>query len=487
MSRKLFLFGIGGTGSRVIKSLTMLLASGVKLGNDFEMVLPIIIDPDIRNGDLIRTKDILRLYQEIRREVNKPINFFSQKITTINEINDKSETINPEFFQFNLEGTRDTTFGDYIDFIKLPHDQGKDDRSFINLLFSEKNLNADLDVGFKGNPHMGSVVLDQFTRSKDYEKFTGIFNEGDAIFIINSIFGGTGAAGYPLLLKKLRDEEKFKNAGIGALTVLPYFNLAQKDEINAQSFVHKTVAAIKYYNRTIIGQNKVNFQYFIADNNNNVEEYAVGGEDQKNKAHFVELAGALAILDFCKNIDQNSSEERKTYIKEFGIEKPQNDVITFKHLSEKDRKLFARELSKYKLFTDYLNRRLPKTLGKVRWTKDKFVNLFGKKYVFSPLNKFYFSSVDFEQQVKKFNDYFEEWLRELTENSPSFSPFYDVDIDRALSLIKDLGLNIKGGHEKVDIENNILITNKDIRDGKGKHSVLIKLFDSSLEKMLPEI
>ena len=41
---KLFIFGIGGTGSRVIKSLTMLLSAGLKAENDFEIV-PIIIDP----------------------------------------------------------------------------------------------------------------------------------------------------------------------------------------------------------------------------------------------------------------------------------------------------------------------------------------------------------------------------------------------------------------------------------------------------------
>ena len=62
---KLYVFGIGGTGSRVLKSLTMLLASGVKLQNDFDTLVPIIIDPDAANGDLNRTADILTKYQNI--------------------------------------------------------------------------------------------------------------------------------------------------------------------------------------------------------------------------------------------------------------------------------------------------------------------------------------------------------------------------------------------------------------------------------------
>ena len=49
---KIFLFGIGGTGARVLRSLTMMLATGVKLGVD--EIIPIIIDPDAANADLTR-------------------------------------------------------------------------------------------------------------------------------------------------------------------------------------------------------------------------------------------------------------------------------------------------------------------------------------------------------------------------------------------------------------------------------------------------
>jgi len=51
---KLYVFGIGGTGSRVLKSLTMLLAAGVDCGVD--TIVPIIVDRDLSNRDLTRTK-----------------------------------------------------------------------------------------------------------------------------------------------------------------------------------------------------------------------------------------------------------------------------------------------------------------------------------------------------------------------------------------------------------------------------------------------
>lgn len=497
MSRKLYIFGIGGTGSRVIKNFTMLLASGVKLSNDFDMVIPIIIDPDVSNGDLNRTKNILRLYQEIRNEIHEPINFFSQKVSTINELKTENKTISPEYFHFKLDDVEDTTFGDYIGFSQLSKNfkEGKDDRNFVKLLYSDKNLNAKLNVGFKGNPNMGSIVLDQFTNSENFNNFAGTFSDNDAIFIVNSIFGGTGAAGYPLLLKNLRGNkelarhEKISAAKIGALTMLPYFALNAEDEINAESFEHKAIAAIDYYNRTIIDKNEVDYQYFIGNSGNtNFEEYSVGGETQKNKAHFLELAGALSILDFCKSIPvtvEVENADRTTQVREFGVEKFTDSVITFNHLSEDNRKQCAKEITKYKLFTDYLKRRLPRVLGKTRWTKGKFFG--GRKKDYSILDKKYFNSTDYKNQILAFNNYFDEWLEEMQNNIPSFSPFNDVEMDDALTLVKGNKPTRVKGYEEIDIVNNELITNKNIRNTNNKkHSTLIKLFDSSIEKVLKE-
>ena len=52
---KLYVFAIGGSGSRVLRSLTMLMASGVGTSNE---IVPIIIDPDTPNGDRVRTEEL---------------------------------------------------------------------------------------------------------------------------------------------------------------------------------------------------------------------------------------------------------------------------------------------------------------------------------------------------------------------------------------------------------------------------------------------
>jgi hypothetical protein len=192
----------------------MLLASGVRLDNEFETVVPIIIDPDTENGDLNRTKDILRLYQEIRNQIKDPDDFFKQGLKTVRELADtKGKAISPDYFQFKLNDVDSTTFGQYIGFDSLSDEykESKDDKSFVKLLYSNSNLNSDLSIGFKGNPNMGSIVLNQFTNSEDFKRFGQTFGPEDAIFIINSIFGGTGAAGFPLLLKNLRGNSNLLN------------------------------------------------------------------------------------------------------------------------------------------------------------------------------------------------------------------------------------------------------------------------------------
>jgi hypothetical protein len=492
---KLYIFGIGGTGSRVIKALTMLFAAGCRLENGFDTVVPVIIDPDTGNGDLDRTKDILRLYQQIRNQVDHPDDFYGQELKTIHELAASSSDINPDFFQFRLNGVDGNSFKQYIGFDELSdHPEiSEDDKNFVRLLFSEANLNADISVGFKGNPNMGSIVLNQFTNSDDFLRFGQTFGPGDAVFIINSIFGGTGAAGFPLLLKNLRGNSdiphraQIKDAPVGGITYLPYFSLNKQDEINSESFEEKSKVAIDYYNRTIISQNKINALYLIGNKGNtNVIHYAVGGKDQKNNAHFLELAGALAIMDFCRNISFHKVADGKaingTQVKEYGIEND-TDIISFNDLNLNDIKILSGPLTRFKIYTEYLKQGLPRALNVSRWTKSNIRLVPGSKN--SLLDKNYFGSVEYTLQVKAFNTLFEEWMKELDQNKPAFSPFMEITPDKALHLVKNKKPKGDISFKTIDRENCRLIDRDDIRSSADrKHTTLIKLFGLSTKNVL---
>jgi cell division GTPase FtsZ len=219
---KLYIFGIGGTGSRVLRSLTMLMASGVKMNS--EVIVPIIIDPDVAAADMTRTVELMRLYSEIRSRLNHSGNsvdgFYA---TEIKELVDS--------FRMELENTQNIRFDSYIGLSSMDDSN----KALTKMLFSEDNLRSSMEVGFKGNPNIGSVVLNRFSQSDQFREFADSFEENDKIFIISSIFGGTGASGFPVLLKNIRtlhssqtnlpQSANIENSVVGAITLLPYFGI----------------------------------------------------------------------------------------------------------------------------------------------------------------------------------------------------------------------------------------------------------------------
>lgn len=314
---KLYIFGIGGTGARVLRSLTMMLASGVQLGQD--EIVPVFIDPDESNADLSRTVDLMNLYNRIHQE-----------LTFASSNNNKffRTTIAEELpgFRLQIRDTDDKSFQRFMDVSTM----SRENQALVKLLFSEKNLKSKMDVGFKGNPNIGSVVLNQIVNSNDFDTFANGFSAGDKIFIISSIFGGTGASGFPLLLKTLRTGDSFPNfqaindAEIGAVTILPYFKLKPSDEseIDSSTFISKTKSALAYYEDNISKNNQINALYYLGDDVQNTYENNEGGVDQKNDAHLIEFLAATAIVDF------SNGTYPTTVNKELGI-KGEGDAVSF--------------------------------------------------------------------------------------------------------------------------------------------------------------
>ena len=121
---RLFIFAIGGTGSRVLKSLVMLSAAGVRPVDDdgrpvpnFEIV-PVIIDPHKSNEDLKRAEQLLNQYCLVRdklygREVNGD-GFFANKISTLRQVMGMTSTTINDSFVFNMEAVGQRRFADFI-------------------------------------------------------------------------------------------------------------------------------------------------------------------------------------------------------------------------------------------------------------------------------------------------------------------------------------------------------------------------------------
>lgn len=475
---KLYVFAIGGTGSRVLKSLTMLLAAGVKI-NASEIV-PIIIDPDHAAADLTRTVKLMRDYKKIYDKINHSNDtkngFFQTKINL---------EILPSV-TLPIENTLDVDFKDYIGLSEMKDKNGKptSNFAFASMLFSEKNLKSKMDVGFKGNPNIGSVVLNQIAQSEDFKAVISSFKQNDRIFIISSIFGGTGASGFPLLLKNIRAiSEKIggnayaKNASIGAVSVLPYFDVSpdpERSEIDSSTFISKTKAALSYYDRNMTEANAL---YYVADNLSKQYQNSEGGTTQRNEAHFVELASALALADFSweTGLKTEDGQPQEIVYKEFGIKQAAKE-ITFGDLDDKTNQTLKKPLTQFTLFCKYLNEQILASYKQMPWAIDhKFDEAFIK-------------STGFRSDLTELKKAYLEWLTEMANNSRAFTPFDLAEKkDKVFELINGEKpakvLSFKSNYALFDDTLNSL--QNSVKDERGKElQSFVELFYLATEKLV---
>ena len=203
---KVFVICIGGTGLRVMKSVIMLTASGMKT-NGYDIV-PILLDPhvDLEENTILTTTigDYIKIYKNATsagraQQLDAPAGFFSTKITRLEDLDNLQNSTSTNM-------TEKKSFSQYLDVGALANDDVNN--YLIQTIYSRDNLKNSLSVGFKGNPNVGTVVLNEMISGADwYDAFQRHCEKGDRDFLISSIFGGTGAAGYPLLEKKNKEDK----------------------------------------------------------------------------------------------------------------------------------------------------------------------------------------------------------------------------------------------------------------------------------------
>ncbi len=307
----LFIFGIGGTGTRVIKSLIMLLSQGVKI--NAEKVIPILIDPHETSEEYRKVKIMLEQYEKMyQHSKTTGSSFFSTQIVPLGKLKaEKDETQNIDnSFGVNFSKYSKNTFEEFIGYNQ---DMERKDQNFVSMFFSEKDRKSEMAVGFRGNPSMGSIILNKIEDSAEFQFFKRVFNDGDKIFLVSSIFGGTGAAGFPLLLKNLQAAgDNIQKAVKGAVSVMPYFKLDENREsyIDSNSFITKTKAALSFYEGQLKG---IDDLYYIADS-----QLAMNKNDEKvqdNPSHLVEMMAAMGVINFTslnKIYDPNVSSTQRS-------------------------------------------------------------------------------------------------------------------------------------------------------------------------------
>lgn len=466
---KLYVFAIGGTGSRVLRSLTMLAAAGVEI--QATEIVPVIIDPDVSNADLTRTVTLMNHYSAIR----KGIDFYEGNETKFFKTDIREYVQN---YSLHIKDTEDKRFDQFIGYSSL----SKENKAMISMLFSEKNLAAQMQVGFKGNPNIGSVVLNQIVSSPQFDEFANSFVDGDKIFIISSIFGGTGASGFPLLLKTLRDPNAtFPNhsiinkAQIGAVSILPYFKLETSDEseIDSSTFISKARSALAYYEKNVVGNQSINAMYYLADDGD-IYENNDGGCLQQNPAHIIELLAATAAINFinCDYTDRHINLE-------FGMRDiSDNAGVTFGKFYPETEVLLMKAMTQLTMMANCLQQ------GSVQYNFVTSENLVANEKICEK-EKFY--TTPYFSELKNFLKAYKEWLKELSENKRPLRLFNLDCGNKPFELVTDRKPQQGGflGFGKKDYEAFYDAINKAAQKVRGDKasSLFIEIFSRATMKL----
>lgn len=314
---KLYLFGIGGSGARVIKSFIHLLASGANVPNNTEIV-PVIIDTDAQSHDTVLLNRIITSYNRVQKVV----------------YNNQGETAGLEYFktnisprQFNFQTLNlDVTFNEFLNNYQGQNNELSDDyKLLMDSLYdssprtsSSTELNLELRVGFKGNPNVGGIIFNMLSHEQEFLDLLRVIRAEDRIFIVSSIFGGNGSSGFPALMNLFQNNDfaDIQAAKKGALTVLPYYEVDTPIEggaINSKMFNSKSKSALSFYAKDPV-LNSLQAHYYISDGLRGLYSYSEGGNEsggQENEANIVEFLGAASIVDFLNKSDAELNNNSK--------------------------------------------------------------------------------------------------------------------------------------------------------------------------------
>lgn len=299
-----YAIGIGGTGAKCLEALIHLCAAGLMPDNKSLYLL--FVDSDRSNGNGTRTGNLLKCYQDCRTNYVGGENLFKTGIPPLNQDEDRNGSNNwsPTEIGINLET--------FVSRNRLAEEFGY----LFDILFSPNEAGTVLNEGFRGRPSIGSAVMAHAVNLDSAEPWKSLKSRMKAdtgegrspkVMVFGSIFGGTGASGFPTISRLLHNwgEGFDKNPlQIGGTLLLPYFSFdgdkISDTELHVKSddFVLNTQAALKYYHQQNFHE-IMNATYLLgADEQREMPSVSIGGGGQENPPHWLELCAALAAIDF---------------------------------------------------------------------------------------------------------------------------------------------------------------------------------------------
>jgi hypothetical protein len=318
MKEQLFLIGIGGTGMRCLEAFVHSCAMGMY---DNTVINMLALDTDLENGNFVRLQELVEdVYQKVKgynkNQTALSDTFFSAKLN---------------FYKFCPDYSKIDKNGKFTSLTKYVYSK-EEEKELANLLLTENIRDFDLKHGYRAQTHLGSFlmlhgILEEVRKNPHgsiAKYIQSIFDASETgtarVFVLGSVFGGTGASSIPIIPKAFNSAINIMIPGkslskvyFGAVLLSSYFKFATPDEkqrsaqkviANAKNFALNSQVAMMFYNEDPTVKSTYQKFYMLGTPNNDFEttqnsnEVITGGASQKNDSHFIELLSAFSAYDF---------------------------------------------------------------------------------------------------------------------------------------------------------------------------------------------
>jgi hypothetical protein len=300
-----FLIGVGGTGAKCVEAFTYLAAAGIGSAPTWVGLL----DQDTSNGNTARTQKLLTDYVALRARLRAP---------GVMDLGGRCPLFGSALeaprggWTWAPQGRSGATLAGAAGYDGLPRPQ----QALMEALFTAEERAQPLDEGFRQRPALGAAMtLTSITADSQLwrDLLEALQASGHGVpvrvFLVASIFGGTGAAGLPTIARLLRSEIDRRDLAdrvkLGAALLLPYFAfpLPPLDGVgirpDSSAFMAQARGALEFY-AALFRDRAVFDRLYVLGNDPLIQmrEYADGGPTQANPPLFPELVAALAAVDF---------------------------------------------------------------------------------------------------------------------------------------------------------------------------------------------
>ena len=285
------------------------------------------LDTDKNNGNFGRLKHLKEAYVNTKgldpaKRVAHKDTFFSANI---------------KYYEFSPNYETKSTFKEVFNYGDTKYNH-REETDLADLVLDRDVEEFNLQHGYRAQTHLGSMMMYQSITEAAQSKLpnglkdfiSALITEttsGKAkVFILGSVFGGTGASSIPIIPQALSraaqiisngSSDILKNAYFGSTLLTAYFNfnLPTAEQLNQQKviatsdkFALNSQVAMMFYDDDatvrstyqrfyMMGTQDLNWDPMRNSSNNN-NHTITGGSLQKNDSHYIELLAASAALDF---------------------------------------------------------------------------------------------------------------------------------------------------------------------------------------------